>query len=108
MDDVVVPQLDPSFDVEAEKPLDVVTQEQEQKAIELALTKEVSDPKFPLIRQHFLHLIESYGDVRTLVGLSDKGFVAEARAKAVLVKELQDLVAGLDQLSEVDSADGSD
>lgn len=105
--EVVVPQLEPSYDVEADKPLEVVNQELEQKAIERDLKAETEKPQFPLIRQHFVDLINSYNSVRTLVGLSDKGFVSEARAKAAIVNELEDLLSAIDQLSEVDSGDGN-
>jgi pyruvate carboxylase len=105
MEDVVIPQLSSSFDVEAEKPLDVKTQELEQKAIERDLISEIENANFPVIRQHFEELITSYGDVRTLVELSDKDFISEARAKAVIVKELKDLLAVIDQIGGVDGED---
>jgi hypothetical protein len=107
-DEVVLPQLEPSVDVQELQDGSVIEQENEQKALEVRLRNEVEHPNFPIIRQHFEQLIKDYGNVATLVDLSEQKFVAEARAKAVIVKELQDLLTAIDQLTEVDVQDASD
>jgi len=102
MEDVVVPQLEPSFDVEAEKTEDVLTQEQEDMVIEKLINKEVKDKKFPVIRQEIQSLIDKYDSVSELVNVPASEAHGQIIGRAFVVSELKSLLDAIDQKVEVD------
>lgn len=91
----------PSFDVEQEKPLEVVEQENEQQVAERLLTQEIKSAQFPMLREHFEKIIEDYGDITILAGLPSEDFVLTVKTKAAIVSELRELLRFIDQLTQV-------
>lgn len=104
-DEVITPQL-ATFDIEAEKSEDVLDIEAEQKVPERKLAQEVADARFPLIREHFDKLIEEYGDITVLAGLESKDFEITVKTKAAIVTELRQLLAYIDQVTQMVDEDG--
>lgn len=102
MDDVVIPQIEPSFDIESEKPDVVKQQELEQSFIEKQLKSEVNNSQFPLLRKELEGYIEKYGDVTVLAGLIESDFAHQAKAHAIVVSELKGLLNVIDQIGGVD------
>lgn len=99
MDDEVIV---PSFDIEQDKPFEVVSEEKQQLSTEQLYQQEFKDDKFPAIRQHFEHLIAQYGDISVLAGLPSQDFEIVVKTKAAIVSELKDLLGFIDQLTKVD------
>lgn len=99
MDDEVIL---PSFDIEQDKPLAVVTEENEQQKSERLIKLEVQDPKFPMLRAHWEGIAEQYGDISVLAGLPSEDFEVVVKTKAAIVSEIRDLLGVIDQISQVD------
>ena len=101
--DIIIPDTS-GFDIDADKPSDVIEQETEQQAIERGLKVESNLPKFYYIRKHFEELIELYSDSRHLIDTPHTGMAFEVfvRVKAGMAEELQTFLQMIDQVNEVD------
>lgn len=96
--DVVLPEM--SFDIESEKPEEVINEEQQQKAIERMLGKEAQNSQFPLIRQHIENLIEVYSDLSVFTQIPDAERSSQVLARAMFVSEMRDLLHIVDNAKE--------
>lgn len=107
MEDVVLPELEPAFNVDDEKSLDVVTAEQEQLIVERLVSKEVKDKKFPLIRQELQGLVDKYDSVTSLVGIPAAELPSQVVGRAFVVSEITQLLSAFDQIIEADDGEQS-
>lgn len=96
--DVVLPVS--SFDIEAEKPLEVIQEEQDQKVLERYLAKEAQRKEFPMIRQHIETLIDQFNDMRALALLPDAERSSQAVGRAFFVDQMYSLLAMIDTALE--------